>query len=199
MPRTRLRLHSLFLSAARAIAIRLWRRQRKTCRKAMGPGLALQWLLTPAPQPPLSFKVHESVHDVFARLETCVGPVYNRREEYVEQERREHAPLTKALFHSKPPQVHPIIEPHAWSHAIMESTNDRDNIWWHAETGGYYQGEGSVNGVLRFGIRTIKHTYNEIRFCRVNFCSPRITNMISGAERFRRKPLCSSGRIPMRS
>ena len=32
--------------------------------------------------------------------------VYNRREEDVEQEGREHAPLTKALFHSKPFRAH---------------------------------------------------------------------------------------------
>ena len=42
----------------------------------------------------------QSVHDAFVRLESRGGQVYNRREEDVEQEGCEHAPLTKALFHS---------------------------------------------------------------------------------------------------
>ena len=70
---------------------------------------------------------------------------------YVEQERREHAPLTKALFHSKPPQAHPVVEPHEYSHAIVELTNNRDNILWHAKIGEYCPEEGSINGVVRFG------------------------------------------------
>ena len=49
-------------------------------------------------------------------------------------------------------------------------------------------------------VRSIKHTYNEISFFRFNYCSSRqITNIISVVERFGRKPLCSSGRIPTRS
>ena len=52
----------------------------------------------------------------------------------LKQEGREHAPLTKALFHSEPPRAHPVVEPHACSHAIVELTNDRDHILWHALT-----------------------------------------------------------------
>ena len=33
---------------------------------------------------------HQSVHDVFVRLETRVGHIYNRRDENGEQEGREH-------------------------------------------------------------------------------------------------------------
>ena len=78
--------------------------------------------------------------------------VYNRREEDVEQDGREHPPLTKTLFHSEPPRAHPVFEPHAWSHTIGELTNDCDHIiMWYAKTGEYCQEEGSVNGVVRFG------------------------------------------------
>ena len=77
--------------------------------------------------------------------------VYNHREEDVEQEGLEHSPLTKALFHSEPPQAHPVVEPHAYSHAIAELTNDRDYILWHVKTGEYCPEEGSINGVVRFG------------------------------------------------
>ena len=59
--------------------------------------------------------------------------------------------MTKALFHSKPPQAHPVVEPHACSHATVELTNDRDHIIWHAKTGEYCPEEGSINGVVRFG------------------------------------------------
>ena len=64
----------------------------------------------------------------FVRLETHVGHVvHHRREDDVEQEGREHAPLTKALFHSESPRAHSIVEPHACSHAIiMELINDID-------------------------------------------------------------------------
>ena len=65
--------------------------------------------------------------------------------------RREHAPLTKILFHSKPPRAHPVVEPHACSHAIVELTNDRDHILWRAKTGEYCLEEGSINGVVRVG------------------------------------------------
>ena len=77
--------------------------------------------------------------------------VYNRREEDVEQEGREHAPLTRALFHSETPRAHPVVEPHACSHVIVELTNDRDHIMWHTKTGEYCPEEGSINRVVRFG------------------------------------------------
>ena len=95
--------------------------------------------------------MYQIVHDAFVRLETSTGHVYNRREEDVEQEGREHAPLTKTLFHSKPPRAHPVVEPHACSHAIVELTNDRDHILWHAKTGEYCSEEGPINGIVRFG------------------------------------------------
>ena len=79
------------------------------------------------------------------------GHVYNRHEEDVEQEGREQTPLTKALFNSKPPRAHPVVEPHAYLHAIVELTNVRDHILWHAKTGEYCPEEGSINGVVRFG------------------------------------------------
>ena len=78
------------------------------------------------------------------------GHVYNRREEYFELEGREHAPLAKALLHSEAPGAHPVVEP-ACSHAIVELRNGQDHIMWHANTGGYCPGEGSVDGVVRFG------------------------------------------------
>ena len=71
------------------------------------------------PRPLFLLEVHQSVHDVFVRLETRVGYVYNRREEDVEHEVREHAPLVKALFHSEPPRAHPVVEPHACSHVCV--------------------------------------------------------------------------------
>ena len=101
---------------------------------------------------PLFFpRVQQSFHDVFVRLETRVGHVYNRREESVEKEGRKHAPLAKALFHTEPPRAHPVIGPHPCSHAIVELTNDWDHIRWHAKTGGFCAEEGSGNGVVRFG------------------------------------------------
>ena len=48
-------------------------------------------------------------------------------------------------------------------------------------------------------VRSIKHIHNGISFFRANSCSRRITNILSVVERFDRKPLCSSGRIPTRS
>ena len=63
--------------------------------------------------------------------------VYNRREEDVEQEGREHAALTKPLFRSEPPRAHLVVEPHACSHAIVEMTNDPNQFLWHAKTGEY--------------------------------------------------------------
>ena len=102
----------------------------------------------PRPPAPSLPQVYQSVHDVSVRLETRGGHVYNRREEDVEQEGREHAPLTKDMFHSEPPRAHPVVEPHACSHAIVELTNDRENILWHAKTGEDYPEEGSVNGVV---------------------------------------------------
>ena len=44
----------------------------------------------------------------------------------------------------------------------------------------------------------VKHSYNGICFFRANSCSRRITNIMSVVERFGRKPLSSSGRIPTR-
>ena len=110
-------------------------RQHNACPKAGSPGLALRQSLPPAPPRPLFLhQVLQSVHDAFVRLATRVGHVYNRREEDVEQKGREHAPLAKTLFHSEPPQAHPVVEPHACSHAIVELTNDWDHIMWHAKT-----------------------------------------------------------------
>ena len=48
-------------------------------------------------------------------------------------------------------------------------------------------------------VRSIRHTYSGIRFFRASSCNRRITNIMSVVERFGRKPLCSSGRIPTRS
>ena len=104
-----------------------------------------------SPRPSFLPKVYQSVHDAFVRLETRGGHVYNRREEDVEQEGREHALLMKALFHSKPSRAHPVVEPHACSHATVELANDRDRILWHAEKGVYCPEEESINGVVRFG------------------------------------------------
>ena len=96
---------------------------------------------SPAVVPPVRLlflsQVHQSVHDVFVNLETRVGYAYNRRKEDVEREGREHAPIAKALFHSELPRVHPVVEPHVGSHAIVGLTNDRYHILWHAKTGEY--------------------------------------------------------------
>ena len=48
-------------------------------------------------------------------------------------------------------------------------------------------------------VRSIKHTHGGIRFFRASSCNRRITKIISVVERFGRKPLCSSGRIRIRS
>ena len=104
-----------------------------------------------SPRPLFLPQVYQSVHDTFVRLQTRGGYGYNRREEDVEQEGREHASLTKALFHREPPQAHPVVEPHACSHAIVDLTDDRDHIMWHAKTGAYCPEERSINGVVRFG------------------------------------------------
>ena len=45
----------------------------------------------PAPHLLFLLSVHQSVRDVFVHFETCIDHVYNRREEDVEQEGREHA------------------------------------------------------------------------------------------------------------
>ena len=52
---------------------------------------------------PPSPALYPSVHDDFVRLETRVGNVDKRREEYVEQEGCENAFLRKTLFYSEPP------------------------------------------------------------------------------------------------
>ena len=164
----------------------------------MSPGLALWRLLPSAPPPHFFLKIHQSIHDVFVRLDKHVYHVYSRREEDSEQKGREHAPLTEALFHSEPPRAHPIVETYACSHAIVEPTNDRDHILWRTKTGEYGPEEGSVSGVVRFG--KVDKTYiRRNSFFRANSCSRRITNIISVVEWFGRKPLCSSGRIPARS
>ena len=62
------------------------------------------------------------------------------REDDVEQEGREHEPLTEALFYSEPPRAYPVVEPHARSHAIVELTSDRDHILWYAKTANTVQG-----------------------------------------------------------
>ena len=74
----------------------------------------------PTSRPRFLPRVHQSVHDILVCLETRVGNVYNRLEEYVEQEEREYAPLTKTLLHSGSPRAHPVVEPHACSHGIDE-------------------------------------------------------------------------------
>ena len=107
--------------------------------------------LPPPLRPHFLPQVHQSVYDAFVRLKKRGGHVYSRREEDVEQEGREHAPLTKAMFHSEPPRAHPVVEPHTCSHAVVELTNDRDYIMWLAKTGEYCPEEGSINGVVRFG------------------------------------------------
>ena len=48
--------------------------------------------------------------------------------------------VTEALFYSKLPRAHPVVEPHACSHAIVELTNDRDHILWYAKTASTVQG-----------------------------------------------------------
>ena len=108
---------------------------------------------TPHPPPlsPFLPRMHQSVHDVFVRLEARVGHVYNHRETYIEQEGHEHAPLTKGLFNSEPPRAHPVVELYAYSHAIVELTNNQDHLLWHAKTGEYSPEKSSINGVVRFG------------------------------------------------
>ena len=59
--------------------------------------------------------------------------------------------LTKILFHSKLRQAHPVVEPHACSHAIVKLTNDQDNVFGYAKTGEYSLEEASINGIVRFG------------------------------------------------
>ena len=104
-----------------------------------------------SPHPLFLPQMHQSVNDVFVRLETRVGHAYNRRKEDVEQEGRDHTSLAKALFHSEPPRAHPVVEPHACSHVIVELTNDRDNILRHAKTGECCPEESSVKGGVHFG------------------------------------------------
>ena len=126
-------------------------RQHETCAKAASPAVTLRHLPPPPPHPPFLPQVYQSVHDAFVRLETRGVHVYHRRKEDTEQEGLEHAPLTKASFHSEPPRAHPVVEPHACSHAIVKLTNDRDNILWHAKTGKYCPEEGYINRVVSFG------------------------------------------------
>ena len=90
------------------------------------------------------------MHDVSVRLEMCVGRAYDCREEGIEQEEAEHEPLAKALFHSEPPRAHPVVEPRAYSHAIVELTNGHKRFLWHDKTGEYRLEGGSVNGGERY-------------------------------------------------
>ena len=83
--------------------------------------------------------------------ETRVGHVYHRREEDIKQEGREHATLTKTLFHDEPPRAHAVVEPHACLHAIVELNSNRNHPLRHAEVGEYYPQECSVDDVVRFG------------------------------------------------
>ena len=70
------------------------------------------WLSDSCFPPPLLLRhVHQSVHDVFVRLETHVGHVYKSHKEDPEQEGREHASLAKALFHSEPPNTSCLLLP----------------------------------------------------------------------------------------
>ena len=130
-------------------------------------------------------QMHQSIHDIFVRLETRVGHVCNRREEDVEKEGREHESLTKALVHNESPRTHPVVEPHACSHAIMELMNDRDNILWHAKTGECCPEADSVNGIVRFG--KVDKAYirrNSSLSRQLLYYSGRIKNIISVVERF---------------
>ena len=104
-----------------------------------------------SPHPSAPFLPQVYAHDAFVRLKRRGGHVYNHREGDVEQEGRKHAPLKKTFFHSEPPRAHPVVEPHACSHAMVELTNDRDHILWHAITGEYCLEEDSTNEVVRFG------------------------------------------------
>ena len=96
-------------------------------------------------------------------LKRAEAKFITHRGEDVEQEGCEHAPLTKALFHGEPPRAHPVVEPHACSHAcsqaIVELTNDRDHNLWHAITGENYPEQGSINAVVRF--RKVDKAYKQ--------------------------------------
>ena len=113
--------------------------------------------LVDPPRPRLLTPMPQSVHDVSVRLGTRVGHAYNLRKEDVEQEGREHAPLTKTRFHSEPPRVHPVVEPQACSRVIFKLTNDRDHLLWHEKIGQYSPEEGSINRVVCLG--TVNKTY----------------------------------------
>ena len=102
----------------------------------------------PPPRARFLPQMHLSVHDVFFHRKTRIDHVYYRREEDVEEEVREHVPLTKALFHSELPRANSAVESHACSHAIVKLTNDRDHILWHAKTGEYSPQEGLMNEVV---------------------------------------------------
>ena len=51
--------------------------------------------------------------------------------------------LTKALFNSEPHRAHPVVEPHASSHVIVELTNDQIIVF------GTSKPESSVSGRVR--------------------------------------------------
>ena len=184
-------------SGTQMIARRPPHRQRKACPNAASRRLTLLQLLSPAPRSLFIPQVYQSVHHAIVRLETRGGHVNNRREKDIEQERWEQ-PLTKALFHSEPLRAGPVVEPHACSHAIVELMNDRDHSLWHAKTGEYCPETSLISGVARFG-RTDKPYIQVNTFFRASSCNRRIINIVSVVERFGRKSLCTSGRIPTRS
>ena len=153
----------------------------------------------PTPRSRFLPQMHQSILDVFFCLEIRVGHVYNHREEDVEQEGCEHAPLTKAMFHGERTRAHPVVDPCACSHAMVELKNRRDHLLWNAKTG-EYSPQRRVRSTESYAlVRSIKHTYNGIRFFRANSCSRRTKNIISVVKRFGRRPLCSSGRISTHS
>ena len=107
---------------------------------------------SPRPPHPLFLpQAYQSVHDALVRPKRVEATFFNRRKEEVRQKGREHAPLRKTLFHIKPPRAHAVVEPHACLYAVVELTNGRDHILWHAKTGEYCPEEGSINGVVSFG------------------------------------------------
>ena len=76
--------------------------------------------LPPPPRPLFLPQVHQSVHNVFVRLETPVGHAYNRREEDVEQKGREYAPLARPYSQANHPE-HTLSS--SRTHARMPSWN----------------------------------------------------------------------------
>ena len=65
---------------------------------------------------------------------------------------------------------------------------------WHDKTGEYCPEEDSVNGAV--SLKVDKAYIQRFFFFRADSGSRRIANITSVVERFGRKPLCSSGKIP---